>query len=96
MEIFLCLWSILQLSSVAQLGNGSAVSDIADDIATIAYSELDILKRQLQSITMTLPSATSDRQESQLGLIVGIAGTLFNLFNYINTPEYNEQIKRNK
>ena len=45
---------------------------------------------------MTLPSATSGRQEHHLGLIFGIAGTLFSLFNYINTPEYDEQITRNK
>ena len=45
---------------------------------------------------MTLPLATTGRQEHQLGLIFGIAGTLFSLFNYINAPEYNEQIKRNK
>ena len=68
----------------------------AEDIATIAYSELDILQRQLISSTITLPSATTGRQERQLGLIFGIAGTLFGLFNYINTPEYNEQTKRNK
>ena len=66
------------------------------DIATIAYSELDILQRQLKSTTATLPSATTGRQERQLGLIFGIAGTLYSLFNYINTPEYNEQTKRNK
>ena len=64
----------------------------AEDIARIAYSELDILERQLQSITMTFPPATSDGQERQLGLIFSIAGTLFSLF----TPEYNEKITRNK
>ena len=70
--------------------------DTAEDIATIAYSELDIMERELQSLTQTLPSATTGRQKRQLGLIFGIAGTLFSLFNYINTPEYNEQITRNK
>ena len=44
----------------------------AEDIATIAYSELDILQRQLISSTITLPSATSGRQERQLGLIFGM------------------------
>ena len=47
----------------------------AEDIATITYSELDILDFQLQSITMKLPLATSGRQECQIGLIFGIAGT---------------------
>ena len=50
--------------------------DTAEDIATIKYSELDIMERQLQSITMTLPSATSGRQEWQLGLIFGIEGKI--------------------
>ena len=70
--------------------------DMAEDIATIAYSELDILERQLQSITLTVPLATTGRQKPQLRLIFGTAGTLFSLFNLINTPEYNEQTKRNK
>ena len=61
--------------------------DTAADIAITAYSELDILKRQLQSITRTLPSATFGRQEHPLGLIFGVAGALFSLFNYINTAE---------
>ena len=68
--------------------------DPAEDIATIAYSELDILERQLQSITMALPSATSVDKNVTLTYL-RYSWPLFSLFNYINTPEYNEQMTRN-
>ena len=96
--------TIAELKNTAGFNKSDSLSQViaqqafntAEDIATIAYSELDILQRQLISSTITLPSATTGRQERQLGLIFGIAGTLFSLYNYINTPEYNEQTKRNK
>ena len=69
---------------------------MAEDIAAISYSEQVMMERQLQLITSTIPSATSGRQKRQLGIIFSIAGTLFGLFNYINTPEYNEQNTKNK
>ena len=97
-------WTIAELKKNGDYNQSDSLSmaiaqqsyDTAEDIATISKSELDILKQKLQSITTTLPSATTGRQEKQLGLIFGIAITLFSLFNYINTPEYNEQMKRDK